>query len=90
MSDEPIAKLRVAREAIAITVGVLALTASIVGVIGSWYMLLHRVQAVEVGLLENSRKLETVVSFRQSDRELLTRIEERQIAIQNELKRLKP
>ncbi len=72
------AKARI--EFVGLIVGVLGGIGGIAGMIGAFYLLPYRVEAVE-------KRIETIAVQRQGDRELLTRIEERLIAVQQELRR---
>lgn len=72
------AKARI--EFVGLIIGVLSGLGSIAGMIGAFYLLPYRVEAVE-------KRIETISLQRADDRELLTRIEERLIAVQQELRK---
>ena len=72
------AKARI--EFVGLVVGVLGGLGGIAGMIGAFWLLPYRVEAVE-------RRIETIAVQRECDRELLTRIEERLIAVQQEIRR---
>lgn len=63
-----------------LVVGVMGGLGGIAGMIGAFYLLPYRVEAVE-------RRIDSIVEQRQIDRELLTRIEERLISVQQEIRR---
>lgn len=67
-------------EVLGLVVGVLGGIGGIAGMIGALWLLPYRVEAVE-------RRIDTIAIQRNADHELLTRIEERLIAVQNELRR---
>lgn len=72
------AKARI--EFVGLIIGVLSGLGGIAGMIGAFYLLPYRVEAVE-------KRIETISLQRADDRELLTRIEERLIAVQQELRK---
>lgn len=63
-----------------LVVGVVGGIGGIAGMIGAFYLLPYRVEAVE-------RRIDTMAIQRDADRELLTRIEERVIAVQETLRK---
>lgn len=69
-------------EFVGLIVGVLGGVGGIVGMIGAFYILPYRVAAME-------KRVEVIQTQRAGDRELLTRIEERVISVQQDLRRMK-
>ena len=67
-------------EFVGLIIGMLGGLGGIAGMIGALYLLPYRVEAVE-------KRIETISLQRADDRELLTRIEERLIAVQQELRK---
>ena len=72
------AKARI--EFVGLIIGVLGGLGGIAGMIGAFYLLPYRLEAAE-------KRIETISLQRAGDRELLTRIEERLIAVQQELRK---
>lgn len=63
-------------------IGILGGIGGIAGLIGAFYLLPYRLEAAE-------KRIEVISIQRTADRELLTRIEERVISIQQDLRRIK-
>lgn len=72
------AKARI--EFVGLIIGILGGLGGIAGMISAFYLLPYRVEAME-------KRIETISLQRADDRELLTRIEERLIAVQQELRK---
>lgn len=68
-------------EFLGLIVGVLGGIGGLAGMIGAFWLLPYRVEAVE-------KRIDAIAIQRNADHELLTRIEERLIAVQQEIRRL--
>lgn len=67
-------------ELVGLIIGVIGGLGGFAGLAGAFWLLPYRVEAVE-------KRMELIASQRTEDRELLTRIEERLIAVQQEIRR---
>lgn len=67
-------------EFVGLIVGVLGGIGGLAGMVGAFWLLPYRVEAVE-------KRIDTIAIQRADDHELLTRIEERLIAVQQEIRR---